>query len=179
MAIKSKARRRKFAELLLEGKISPETFEEWNREAGDAELPDGSGRSRHPRSESAPPWSRTFGSVLAVMLVSALGCADDDEPTAVMNQPPVVQPIPDMVVQIGDTLQIQASAEDPEGDDVVYRLVIPIIFGAGTAEAAIDSSSGEFRFVPQPSDGTLRWFGVFARDSKGAEGSEEFYVLID
>jgi hypothetical protein len=40
MPIKSKAQRRKFAELLIEGKISPETFEEWNRSAGDAELPE-------------------------------------------------------------------------------------------------------------------------------------------
>lgn len=40
MPIKSKAQRRKFAELLVEGKISPETFEEWNREAGSAELPE-------------------------------------------------------------------------------------------------------------------------------------------
>ena len=40
MPIKSKAQRRKFAELLVKGKISPETFEEWNRGAGDAELPE-------------------------------------------------------------------------------------------------------------------------------------------
>jgi len=40
MPIKSKAQRRKFAELLVKGKISPETFEEWNREAGKAELPE-------------------------------------------------------------------------------------------------------------------------------------------
>jgi hypothetical protein len=40
MPIKSKAQRRKFAELLVEGKISPETFEEWNRGAGSAELPE-------------------------------------------------------------------------------------------------------------------------------------------
>jgi len=40
MPIKSKAQRRKFAELLDEGKISPETFEEWNRGAGSAELPE-------------------------------------------------------------------------------------------------------------------------------------------
>ena len=38
--IKSKAQRRKFAELLVEGKISPETFEEWNRGAGKAKLPE-------------------------------------------------------------------------------------------------------------------------------------------
>jgi hypothetical protein len=40
MPIKSKAQRRKFAELLVEGKISPETFEKWNRDAGKAELPE-------------------------------------------------------------------------------------------------------------------------------------------
>ncbi|MEO7190207.1 MAG: hypothetical protein ABI051_04055 [Vicinamibacterales bacterium] len=40
MPVKSKAQRRKFAELLVEGKISAETFEEWNRGAGKAELPE-------------------------------------------------------------------------------------------------------------------------------------------
>ena len=40
MPIKSKAQRRKFAQLLLEGKITPETFEEWNRGAGSKELPE-------------------------------------------------------------------------------------------------------------------------------------------
>jgi hypothetical protein len=38
--IKSKAQRRKFAELLIKGEISPETFEKWNRGAGKAELPE-------------------------------------------------------------------------------------------------------------------------------------------
>ena len=40
MPIKSKAQRRKFAELLVKGEISPETYEKWNREAGGAELPE-------------------------------------------------------------------------------------------------------------------------------------------
>ncbi len=40
MPIKSKAQRRKFAELLVKGEISPETFEKWNRGAGTAELPE-------------------------------------------------------------------------------------------------------------------------------------------
>jgi hypothetical protein len=34
MPFKSKAQRRKFAELLVKGDISAETFEEWNRETG-------------------------------------------------------------------------------------------------------------------------------------------------
>ncbi len=40
MPFKSQAQRRKFAELLVRGKISPETFEEWNRETGSAKLPE-------------------------------------------------------------------------------------------------------------------------------------------
>jgi hypothetical protein len=40
MPLKSKAQRRKFAQLLVEGKITPETFEEWNRETGSKELPE-------------------------------------------------------------------------------------------------------------------------------------------
>jgi hypothetical protein len=37
---KSQAQRRKFAHLLVEGKISDETFEEWNRKTGRRELPE-------------------------------------------------------------------------------------------------------------------------------------------
>ena len=40
MPFKSKAQRRKFAHLLVEGKIKPETFEEWNRETGKEKLPE-------------------------------------------------------------------------------------------------------------------------------------------
>jgi hypothetical protein len=37
---KSQAQRRKSAPLLVEGKISNETFEEWNRETGAKRLPE-------------------------------------------------------------------------------------------------------------------------------------------
>ncbi len=40
MPFKSKAQRRKFAELLVKGEISDETFEDWNRETGRKELPE-------------------------------------------------------------------------------------------------------------------------------------------
>jgi len=40
MPFKSKAQRRKFAQLLVNGDITPEVYEEWNRETGRAELPE-------------------------------------------------------------------------------------------------------------------------------------------
>jgi hypothetical protein len=40
MPFKSQVQRRKFAELLVKGEISNETFEEWNRETGGKKLPE-------------------------------------------------------------------------------------------------------------------------------------------
>jgi hypothetical protein len=38
--IKSQAQRRKFAELLVEGKIDRDAYERWNRRAGGRKLPE-------------------------------------------------------------------------------------------------------------------------------------------
>jgi len=54
MPFKSKAQRRKFAELLVKGKIKPETFEEWNRETGRAKLPE----RVHPKTRAKPKRKR-------------------------------------------------------------------------------------------------------------------------
>ena len=51
MPFKSKAQRRKFAELLVNGEITPETFEEWNRETGRQELPERVDRSKKKKAE--------------------------------------------------------------------------------------------------------------------------------
>lgn len=40
LPFKSQAQRRKFAQLLVDGKISNQTFEEWNRETGGKKLPE-------------------------------------------------------------------------------------------------------------------------------------------
>jgi hypothetical protein len=52
MPFKSKAQRRKFAELLVKGEISADTFEEWNRETGKQRLPERVG-ARKPRGVAA------------------------------------------------------------------------------------------------------------------------------
>jgi hypothetical protein len=58
MPIKSKAQRRKFAELLVEGKITPETFEEWNRGAGGKELPERLHPERKPKRKAVKKAAR-------------------------------------------------------------------------------------------------------------------------
>jgi hypothetical protein len=54
MPFKSQAQRRKFAQLLVEGKISGQTFEEWNRETGSKTLPERVARPKARRSTAAP-----------------------------------------------------------------------------------------------------------------------------
>jgi hypothetical protein len=52
--IKSQAQRRKFAELLVQGKIDPEVYERWNRRAGGKKLPEHVGKKRRKK----PPQKR-------------------------------------------------------------------------------------------------------------------------
>jgi len=51
MAVKSKAQRRKFAQLLVEGKIRPDVYERWNREAAGKDLPERAGKQRKRKSK--------------------------------------------------------------------------------------------------------------------------------
>jgi hypothetical protein len=53
MPFKSKAQRRKFAELLVKGEISPETYEEWNRETGARQLPERVKRKQKKKKKKA------------------------------------------------------------------------------------------------------------------------------
>ena len=54
MPFKSKAQRRKFAELLVEGKITDDQYEEWNRSTGKKVLPE----RLHPKASPKKTRSR-------------------------------------------------------------------------------------------------------------------------
>jgi len=64
MPFKSKAQRRKFAQLLVEGKISDETYEEWNRSTGGKALPErvGAARAGKAPGKKSTPKKRTAAS---------------------------------------------------------------------------------------------------------------------
>ena len=49
MAMKSKAQRRKFAQLLIDGRIDKDVYERWNREAGKKKLPERVRRKKSKR----------------------------------------------------------------------------------------------------------------------------------
>ena len=54
MPFKSKAQRRKFAQLLVEGKITGDQYEEWNRSTGKKVLPE----RLHPKAAAKKTRSR-------------------------------------------------------------------------------------------------------------------------
>ena len=54
MPFKSKAQRRKFAQLLMNGEITDEQYEEWNRSTGKKVLPE----RVHPKKKSTTRKSR-------------------------------------------------------------------------------------------------------------------------
>ncbi len=74
MPIKSKAQRRKFAELLVKGEISEEVYERWNRGAGYKELPERvtpKPKSRAKRATNAKPRRKTTAKTKAKKTTSA------------------------------------------------------------------------------------------------------------
>lgn len=54
MRFKSRAQRRKFAELLVKGEITPEAYERWNRDTGRAELPERAKRKTKKKKKKTP-----------------------------------------------------------------------------------------------------------------------------
>ena len=58
MPFKSQAQRRKFAQLLVEGKITNETFEEWSRATGTKKLPERVAATKKLSRGSASPRKR-------------------------------------------------------------------------------------------------------------------------
>ena len=59
MPFKSQAQRRKFAELLVKGEISKETYEEWNRETGSEKLPERVAAKKDKRKTTARAKGKT------------------------------------------------------------------------------------------------------------------------
>ena len=52
MTFRSKAQRRKFAELLVKGEISEEVYERWNRDTGRKELPERVAKKAKPAKKA-------------------------------------------------------------------------------------------------------------------------------
>jgi len=81
------------------------------------------------------------------------------------NRPPRITTdaaaLPDTVF-FDDTVRFRLETVDPDGDQVTIRVV------TGLASSVLDSMTGSFRWVPQPSEVTLHHILFKAIDSRGA-----------
>jgi uncharacterized repeat protein (TIGR01451 family) len=94
---------------------------------------------------------------------------------AAPNQPPVLNPVPGpLAAKVGRTLTFTASATDPNGDPITYRL------GTGAPAAAlIGPSTGIFSWTPLCGEGPATYtFPVIAQDSKGATDTKTVTVDV-
>ena len=88
----------------------------------------------------------------------------------IVNTPPIITSSPDTRATVGEAWQYLLSADDPDGDPLVYALVL------APAGMTIDSTSGEVGWVPDATGD----FNVAVRvsDGRGGEADQTFTVAV-
>lgn len=99
-----------------------------------------------------------------VMLVAILGStiflAHGQQASALVNSPPIVNQIPDQVVEELQTLTFNASASDPDGQQISFSLQ------NAPYGASIDSATGVFTWTPTEEQGS----GIYKIDVVVTDG---------
>ena len=98
------------------------------------------------------------------------------------NHLPVISPQADTSAVVGDTLRIEFSATDQDGDSLHFTQNILCTWGEvkeGRAPIShIDSRTGSFWFYPRTYDIPLRLVTVTVYDGRGGSVSVEFRVWV-
>ena len=125
---------------------------------------------------------------VAVLLVSGvlIGCSEERwiEPIDPRegNHLPVIASQSDTSVIVGDTLRIEFSATDQDGDSLRFEQYIMCTWGeikAGQGPIShIDSRTGSFWFYPRTSDIPWRLVTVTVYDGRGGSVYTEFRVSV-
>jgi hypothetical protein len=133
---------------------------------------------------SAPSVAARGAWVMAALLVLA-GIACDSEQTCPLvgpparNNPPAIHAERDTSIVLGDTLRLQATATDPDGDALKYYLTVilrDVSESDYVADAHLDSINGEFWFAPGVRDMPERSIMITVTDEDGVSSSTLFTV---
>jgi len=124
--------------------------------------------------------------VAAAVVCVACGCGGEsgggvDGGAGPGNHPPQLEAQRDTSVVLGDTLELWARAEDPDGHTVTYGLIVPLSLEellSGYSPDAHIRTDGRFLFVPVTEDGHVRAFRFTAEDDFGGSDLEQFQVNI-
>jgi len=124
--------------------------------------------------------------VLFVVLVLLFSSCDSDPPCIPEKPvdpgyPPIISAQRDTSVAVGDTLRLQAHANDPDGDSVAFYATA-ILRDASerdyVAEVHINRETGDFLFVPRFQDMPARTIMFTAVDARGYSASTLFDVSV-
>ena len=118
---------------------------------------------------------------LLALAIFTISCGES-ETMAPGNRSPVMVAQGDTAVALGDTLHLVASATDPDGDLVIYGLVLIItrqeFMNGYRPRASIDQATGRFRFIARSQDIPLRSFEFRTSDGQGGSDSTRFNVVV-
>jgi hypothetical protein len=122
--------------------------------------------------------------VLSFVLPVLLGCNDDGKVTTLgpANARPSITSQPDTSCAVGDSLQLQVQAHDPDGDVLHYLVSFEIRWGdfisGHLPEGDINSQTGEFWFYPRSWDSPSRRVTFLVDDGRGGRDSTTFEVHV-
>jgi len=114
------------------------------------------------------------------------GCGDEgsDDTTGPgsLNHPPVLALQPDTSVAVGDTLYLQASATDQDGDALLYGVIVRQTFeeisDGYLVQGGIHAATGLFWFRPQVLDRPTREFWFTVDDLRAGRDTTGFVVAV-
>jgi hypothetical protein len=113
-----------------------------------------------------------------------LGCSDEIEKPPEKNHPPIVTQQSDTSAIVGDTLWLQFSAADQDGDDLGFKAQVPCNWGeisTGSCNppvAHVNFLTGRFWFYPRASDVPERVVEVLVTDEHGEYDYMDFDVSV-
>jgi len=96
--------------------------------------------------------------LLGLISISFTGCLSMISPE--LNNPPVITPIPDATITLGETFTYTVEATDPNGDDLTYSLITnpPTNMAIGPTTGVINwtpTTTGSYDVTIEVSDGEL------------------------
>lgn len=129
----------------------------------------------------APLVSDCAGELIPVTVVAEDPCGGRAQDTIMIhvlnvNNPPVVDAGPDLVVDEGQKIKIQATACDPDGDEITVFWTIPC--GRGTLDNPRSLTPVYTAPLTQKCEGEVVELSVTVRDACGAEATDTVQIFV-